>query len=306
VKSPISTALLAIALLASPLAAAAAPATVTVFEAQVHAAPDFSSPVIHTFAENTRVSVSEQAEGGFRKVRLPDGRVGYIEESALSIAGAAPTTPPPPEPPPAFQPPPPPPPPPPYARYPRYYADPTAFRHMRFFLRLDLGLGYMGSSTSPTATALGFDSSRGPAGAFGVALGGAVKENFILAGHFWGTWVSAPNLYSSGTEYSTGGDSTTSLVGFGPSFTWYFMPNNIYVTLTPSLTWLNFDNPLANVQTSAGFGTWLSLGKEWWVGPHWGLGVSGWFVMSFNRESDGGGPTWRSFGGGLGFSSTFN
>src|SRR6266702_3627537 len=64
--------LLAIALLFSPAAARAAPATIGVFEAQVHAAPDASSPVIHTLPENARVSVSEEAVNGFRRVRLPE------------------------------------------------------------------------------------------------------------------------------------------------------------------------------------------------------------------------------------------
>ena len=78
-------ALLAFALLSLPAAAFAAPATVTVFEAQVHAAPDLSSPVIHRFAENAHISVSEEAIDGFRKVRLPNGKVGYIEEQAISL-----------------------------------------------------------------------------------------------------------------------------------------------------------------------------------------------------------------------------
>lgn len=313
-----SIALCALALLFFPAAALAVPATITVFEAEVHAAPDPSSPVIHTFAENTHVSVSEQATNGFRKVRLPDGRVGYLEEGSLALSpvATAPPTPPPPGPPPppppavAVPPPPPPPPPPPvYARY-RLYADPTAFKHVGFFLRLELGAGYMASSTSPTATSLPFDSTRGAAGAFGVALGGAVQENFIISGHFWGVWSGSPSAYANGVSAPVFSDFSTSLIGIGPSFDWYFMPHNIYVTLTPSLTWLNFNNVAGSFngdyQTSAGFGAWAALGKEWWLGPHWALGVSGWFACSFNRETDGSGPTWRTFAGGIGFTSTLN
>jgi len=324
VTTRIRTALVAFTLVFIPAVVLAAPATIAVFEAQVHAAPDLSSPVIHTFAENTRVSVSEDVTDGFRRVRLPDGRVGFIEERALSIGTTAtPPSPPPPAqvppppaqvppPPPALAvPPPPPPPPPPYGRYvPRYYTDPTAFRHLGFYLRLDLGLGYMNSSTSPTATSLPFDSSRGAAGAFGVSLGGSLKENFLLAGQFWGVWSGSPSLYSHGSAYPDDYDTTTSLVGVGPSFVWYFMPSNVYLALTPSITWLNFyDVPgtfSGSYQTAAGFGSWASIGKEWWLGPHWALGVSGWFAFSLNRESDSSGPTWRTFAGGVGFSSTLN
>src|SRR5690349_14587206 len=88
-----ATSLLAFALLLSPITALAAPATIRVFEAQVHAAPDPSSPVVYTFAENTRVSVSEDSINGFRRVRLPGGKIGYIEESALALAAAPPPAP---------------------------------------------------------------------------------------------------------------------------------------------------------------------------------------------------------------------
>ncbi|HEX9291001.1 MAG TPA: SH3 domain-containing protein [Anaeromyxobacteraceae bacterium] len=311
-----ATSLLAFVLLLSPVTVLAAPATIRVFEAQVHAAPDPSSPVVYTFAENTRVSVSEDSINGFRKVRLPGNKIGYIEESALALAGAPPPTPPPPPgfdtPPPPAPPPPgygwPPPPPP---RAPRYYPvrrypDPTAFRHVGFFLRFDAGLGYTDSSTSASTTAFNFDSAHGLAGELGLAIGGAVAENFLLAAHFWGTSVVAPTLTARGVAVPTGGDFSVSLFGLGPSFDYYFMPNNVYVTVTPSLTWVSFSDAFSTFQTAAGFGTRFALGKEWWISGHWGLGLAGWFAFSFNKESDAVGPTWRTYAGGLSFSMTFN
>lgn len=83
-----------VALLVSSLAAAA-PATIKVFEATAHASADAQSPVLHTFVEGAQVSVSETAENGFRKIRLPDGKTGFIAESALNLAAVsadAPTT----------------------------------------------------------------------------------------------------------------------------------------------------------------------------------------------------------------------
>jgi hypothetical protein len=311
VKIQVPTALLALALLSAPAAAQAAPARIRVFEAQVHASPDPASPVIHTFVEDTHVSVSEDVINGFRKVRLPDGKVGYVDESALALSEeAVPQGPPPgmmPPPPPSVAPPPPPPPPPPYwspYRPVRIY-DPTARRHVGLFLRFDFGLGYLDASTPADATLLDFRSTHGPAGEFGFAMGGAIKENFILAGHFWGSWAVAPTLEPSGpTPVFSGGDFTTSLVGFGPSFDWYLMPADVYFTVTPSLTWVNFSDLSGGFQTSAGFGTRFAVGKEWWVAPHWAVGVSGWFAFSFNHESAAG--TWHTYTGGLGFSSTFN
>lgn len=315
---------LAVALLLSPLAAQAAPATIRVFEAEVHAQPDMSSPVIHTFAENTRVSVSEDSVNGFRKVRLPDGKVGYIEERALSIAAARPARPapppaaeaPPPPPPLAGPPPPPyggaPPPPPPVRPYrypPRRYYDPTAFRHVGFFFRFDLGLGYLGSrstSASTSAADLGFDKSHGVAGELGLALGGAVAENAILAGHFWVASAFSPRLTAGGAVVPTSGDFSTTLFGIGPSFDYYFMPHNVYLTVTPSLTWLRFSDFGDTVDSDVGFGTRVALGKEWWVAPHWGIGLAGWFAFSFNKAGLVSNPTWDTYAGGLTFSATIN
>jgi hypothetical protein len=317
--------LLALALLAAPLTARGAPATVRVFEAQVHESPDPASPVIHTFPENARVSVSEDLVNGFRRVRLPDGKIGYVEERAVSLGArrpAPPQRPPPPPyapqpsyapppPPPSYTPPPPPgyappPPPRPPAYVPARYYDPTAFRHVGLFVRVDLGLGYLGSAISPSATGFSFDSAHGIAGELGLAVGGAVQENFMVGGHFWVSGAAAPTLRQRGVSVPTGGDFSVSLFGIGPSFDYYFMPHDVYVTVTPSLTWVRFsDYFYGDVDTNAGFGTRFALGKEWWVTGHWGMGLAGWYAFSLNPEGAGGG-TWRTFAGGLAFSATFN
>lgn len=324
---------LALALLALPGVARAAPATVAVFEAEVHAAPDRSSPVLDTLPEDARVSASEAVTNGFRKVRLPDGKVGWIEEGALALGapearppGQAPGQPPaqPPGPPPSRTPPPPPyaAPPPPYAAPPPYgappppygypgyrraaYVDPNAFRHLGLYLRLDLGLGYLGSSTSSSGTLFTFDRSRGFAGDIAFALGGAIQENFILAGQFWATSAADPSLTQHGATVPNGGTLSNALYGVGPCFTWYLMPANVFLSVTPSLTWLEFGDYYGSYQTDVGFATRVALGKQWWVGPHWGIGVTGWFVGGFNREGGGADATWRSFAGGLAFSAALN
>jgi hypothetical protein len=72
-----------------PCAAAAEPAVVKVFEAPARAEPAPGAPVLHTFVEGAAVSVSEAAERGWRRVRLPDGATGWIEEAALRLGPAA-------------------------------------------------------------------------------------------------------------------------------------------------------------------------------------------------------------------------
>lgn len=310
--------LLALALVVAPSVARAAHATVAAAEAQVHASPDPASPVIHTFPQGTRLTVSDRGGYGFRTVRLPDGRYGFVPEGALALEqSAAPPPPPPPQaappapparpPPPPSYPYPPPPYPPPYPPYrPAYVVDPTAFRHMGFFFRLDLGFGYASSSTSPSDTLFIFDSSHGFAGDLAVAVGGALHENFILAGEFWWSWTAWPEQTFRGVPVAGSGGLANSIFGFGPHFTWYFMPANVFFGVTPSMTWLSFSDAFGSFQTDIGFGTRFTLGKDWWVGPHLGMGLSTWFLFSFNTEGSGSRATWDTFAGGLGFSMSVN
>jgi SH3-like domain-containing protein len=76
-------------LAASPIAAVAEPATVRVFEAPAREAPDPAARVVHVFVEGAAVSVSEVAEQGWRRVRLPDGSSAWLPEEALAL-GAGP------------------------------------------------------------------------------------------------------------------------------------------------------------------------------------------------------------------------
>jgi len=80
--------------LALPLMARAMPARIQVFETAVRSAPQPSASVVHVFVEGTDVSVSEERFGAYRKVRLPRGKTGFVDERALSLAGAASVAPP--------------------------------------------------------------------------------------------------------------------------------------------------------------------------------------------------------------------
>ena len=77
--------------LASP--AWGAPAVVKVFEAQAHEQPDVGSPVLHVFPEEAKLSVSEEATDGWRRVRLPDGRTGFVRDDQIAVAGPPPVQP---------------------------------------------------------------------------------------------------------------------------------------------------------------------------------------------------------------------
>ena len=178
----------------------------------------------------------------------------------------------------------------------------TVHRHLGFFLRLDGGVGYLGSSTSLA----GIDASMfGVAIPFGIAIGGAVTENFILAGDLWGIAAVTPSFKLAGQTTAVR-NSSFGLSGIGLNLTYYFMPTNIYVSATPSLVGLSLDASGTDHDSQAGFGAKLGVGKEWWVGDHWGIGVAAQFFFGINQDAGTNPPTWTTFGGGLAFSATYN
>jgi hypothetical protein len=81
---------LALALLAVtlPQLALARQAVVGVFEAPARSEPSLDAPVLELLVERTAISVSEELQDGWRRVRLQDGRSGWIEERALTFPAA--------------------------------------------------------------------------------------------------------------------------------------------------------------------------------------------------------------------------
>ncbi len=182
---------------------------------------------------------------------------------------------------------------------------PTLHRHVGFFLRVDGALGYSFSSSSNSAG--NEQSVRGFAVPFGAAAGWAVVENLILAGEVWGAVAPAPTITAHGQSGSSN-DSHLVLGGLGVNLTYYFVPNNVYVTVTPSAVMLGVTKSGTLNQSKVGFGTKVAVGKEWWVASHWGLGLSAqfFFALTDERGYDADLPTWKTLGGGVGFTTTYN
>ncbi len=178
----------------------------------------------------------------------------------------------------------------------------TVHRHLGFFLQMDLGAGYLSTSASSGGSSV---QVHGGAGAFSIAIGGAVAENLILAGHFWGDGVSSPTVTSNGASTASNSDFLgLSAIGF--NVTWYFMPLNLYVQATPSITRVTFLRGGTAGDTDGGLGLRLAVGKEWWVGDHWGLGLNGHLALSSNKDRGAGSPTWGTAGFAVAFSATYN
>jgi hypothetical protein len=188
----------------------------------------------------------------------------------------------------------------------RDLGDPTIHRHLGFFVRPELGFGYMTSSASQGGDSI--TMSGGGAG-FALAVGGAVAEDFIVAGQVWDIVVSDPSVSvtAGGTKITgTASGTNAGVVGYGVLLNWYLQPSNVYLAVTPSLTRLVSDNGTTSSTSDWGFGARGAVGKEWWVSHHWGLGLAASVGLSSNRDSGSGTPTWGTAAFAVTFSATYN
>jgi hypothetical protein len=88
----------------------------------------------------------------------------------------------------------------------------------------------------------------------------------------------------------------------GGGVTYYIVPANVYLSGSLGLGWLSATE---NVESDVGFGLDITLGKEWWVGGSWGLGLAG--AFGYHSVPDGVvDANWSGASFGLRFSATLN
>ena len=175
--------------------------------------------------------------------------------------------------------------------------------HDGFFLRLSTGLGNASTKIDVTGASLEFSGLSGGAD---LAIGGMVQPNLALHGTIFGWTMSDPDaeLTSFPKETVSG---TVMMSGFGGGVTYYMMPANVYFTGSVGMGSVRFDLPdLGADETSeTGIAYTVGLGKEWWVGQSWGLGLSGNFIYHSvpDKTID---EKWAGPSFDLRFSATFN
>ncbi len=175
--------------------------------------------------------------------------------------------------------------------------------HDGLYLNLEAGIG--GLWTNVTATATGNDVKlSGGGGMLGVAVGGAITPNFVLAGRLWGTAAVNPDLTVNGQKGSTT-DTSLGMGGLGLDLTYYFMPANVYLTATPSIGSLSVSEAGTSYKFDTGFAIRLAAGKEWWVSERWGIGLNVQYAHSSNKGKDLSGD-WSTNWFGVAFSATYN
>lgn len=166
-----------------------------------------------------------------------------------------------------------------------YTPNEGARKHDGFFLRMKVGIGAGGARYEervyePEVSTV---KTRGLAGNFELAIGGSIVENFILHGNLALTAMSSNKKVDDVTD-STYDRLSTAMWLLGGGGTYYIMPTNLYVTLVLGVAGITEsryldaqdDYSYADIRSGAGFGSSLSLGKEWWVGrtAEWGLGAA--------------------------------
>jgi hypothetical protein len=125
---------------------------------------------------------------------------------------------------------------------------------------------------------------------YNVAIGGTVAPNPAVHATIFG-WTDLP------APEMNDGDVTAPAVGAG--LTAYIMPANVYLSTSVGLATIDFED------TDVGIMGDLTLGKEWWVGDHWGIGLAAaWSPHSIpSSEID---ENWRGQSIALRFSATRN
>jgi hypothetical protein len=141
------------------------------------------------------------------------------------------------------------------------------FSHDGFFLRLNLGPAF--------ATVWRPDYQWNGLGlGLNISVGGSVIQNLAIHADFRGTLIGNPTQRSRGRKTDFDADIVFESMGVGA--TYYLMPANVYASLGAGVGVLAFeDDSGASKDTSAGLTVSGTIGKEWWVGSDWGLGIAG-------------------------------
>jgi hypothetical protein len=156
--------------------------------------------------------------------------------------------------------------------------QPGFHEHDGFFLSLSGGPVYQRLDDELGSLKLTFS---GAGSLVDVRIGGTVGPNLVISGDIIGRVISKPDVEVEGIGSANSNfDLTESTVGAG--ITYYFMPVNIFVAGTVGLTRFGIASGggVSVSTTDPGLSLYFKVGKEWWVGADWGLGVAASFAFS--------------------------
>lgn len=152
--------------------------------------------------------------------------------------------------------------------------------HEGFFLRFLAGGG---SGTIIIDNDMTFKSS---AGLFHFQIGREISENLVLFVDMGGFSLSNPKLEWQGTT-TTLTDTSINSNSWGIGLSYYIMPTNIYFAGSLMLARTKIKNQDQDLgESKLGPGIFLSIGKEWWVGKRWGLGIAGFYEGAWLKDKE--------------------
>lgn len=179
--------------------------------------------------------------------------------------------------------------------------------HDSAFVRLTAGLGYLHAGleheqTSYQSTNSSASGFSGTAITLGAAVGGSVARNLAVFGEVQGSFLSDPAIDNSSSQYygSDNWSGNYGLVSIGPGVSYYFEQPNMYLSSTLAITRL-FGK---EIDSKAGLGVNLGLGKEWRTSTNWGIGIVA--VMQLATADDKYRGTTHTYVPSLRFSATWN
>jgi hypothetical protein len=184
-------------------------------------------------------------------------------------------------------------------------ADSHAQRHEGLFVSITPGIGV--AATAAKLTDGTNISLSGPGGSFGLQIGAALSEHWIVAADLSGTSVFEPTLKMGDTEVKTVSDVSWTTGYLGAMVAYYVMPLDLHVGGGIGLLRMALDVPGMDLQRSKfGAAAKLAIGKEWWVSDRWGIGVDLESIAGAVPDDTVSGNGWGFFSLALAASATYN
>lgn len=183
------------------------------------------------------------------------------------------------------------------------FAQNGVHTHDGFFMRFLVGPGYS-QMTIDDVEGSEYKFS-GAAGEFRFQIGSEISQNLIAYGVLGGGTITDPEVEWKGETHSTE-DVKASAFDIGAGLTYYFMPDNYFVSGSLVGSRVQLEVSDKKFESDYGFGFFASVGKEWWVGDDWGLGVAIFGYFSSVPDKDPSDATISNVAFGAAFSATFN
>jgi len=152
--------------------------------------------------------------------------------------------------------------------------------HEKFFLRFLAGMGAGNIALDFPESDMVFSAAGG---LFHFQIGSEIAENLTLFGDLGGFTLTEPTVEWQGLS-NTAENADISSFGVGAGLSYYFMPADIYLSGSFLLSQVILEGENIEAEGKMGPCVFLCVGKEWWVGKKWGLGIAGFFENAWSKD----------------------